>query len=94
MPDDVEVLGRREHHLLALERPARRQQLVAELRRLLVLLTLGGLRHLAVEPLEHRAARCPARKSASASTCGPVRLLGDARGLRARTGPAHRPMSK
>ena len=79
-PDDVEVLGRREHHLLALERPAGRLQLVADLRRLLVLLTLRGLRHLALEALEHRAG-VARQELGQGVDVGPVPLLGDARRL-------------
>ena len=51
-PDHVEVLGLREHHLLALDGLARGGELVAELRRPLVLLTAGGLLHLAFEPVQ------------------------------------------
>ena len=44
--DDVEALRLDEDHLLALERPARSLELVAEPRRLLVLLPAGGVGHL------------------------------------------------
>jgi hypothetical protein len=53
--DDVEVLGLGEHHLLALHRPARGGQLVAQLGGVLVLLSIGRLPHLAIEPLHDRS---------------------------------------
>ena len=52
--DHVDALGAIEHHLLGFEGAPRGAELVAELRRLLVLLALGRLVHLAVETLHHR----------------------------------------
>ena len=86
----VQVLGADQDHLLALQRPPRRLQLVAEPSRLFVLLPLGGPGHLEIEPLQHRLG-APARSPPSSRRLS-VRLLGDA-GLRGHHGPEQRPMS-
>ena len=52
-PDDVEVLGLGEHHLLGFHGPARGAQLVAQLGGLFVLLAPGRRVHLGFEPAEH-----------------------------------------
>ena len=78
--DHVEVLGRRQHHLLRLEGPACGEQLVAVPRRLLELLPLGGRAHLLLETPEHRA--CVATQELRHGVdVRSVRLLGGARGL-------------
>ena len=74
----VEILGRREHHLLGLERSPCREELVAEARRLLELLALGSGAHLGLQPAEH-GPRVPGEELAHRLDVGSVRLVGDAR---------------
>ena len=82
--DHVEVLGLGEHHLLRLHRPARGGELVAELGGLLVLLALGRLPHLGVQPRDD-GLRVAAQEVAQRVDVGPVGLLGDPGHRRART---------
>ena len=68
----------REHHLLALERPARRRSWSRSLRRLLVLLALGGLR---ISPSSRWSTgrALPGQEVGQRVDVRPVRLLGDPR---------------
>ena len=78
---DVQALGLDEDHLLALQRPARRLELVAEPRRLLVLLPTRRLSHLLFEAPEHRL-RVPREEVPERVDVAPIGLLRDPRGGR------------
>ena len=80
----VQVLRADQDHLLALERAACRLQLVAEPCRLLVLLAIGRLGHLRVEPLQD-GLRVPREEVPERLHVSSIGLLGDPRLLRART---------